>query len=80
MNYIFFVTLRMDDDMTSCVSEVTLRLASILSVTGIPCCHNNVFEAGVRAMAPRTTECSAILSAHVTNFEYVTGSTIMRNK
>ena len=37
---------------------------------GIPCNHNNVFEAGVRAMAPRTTECSAILSARVTNFEY----------
>ncbi len=37
---------------------------------GIPCNHNDVFEAGVRAMAPRTTECSAILSARVTNFEY----------
>ena len=37
---------------------------------GIPCNHNDVFEAGVRAMTPRTTECSAILSACVTNFEY----------
>ena len=37
---------------------------------GIPCNHNDVFEAGVRAMAPSTTECSAILSARVTNFEY----------
>ena len=37
---------------------------------GIPCNHNDVFEAGVRAMAPRTTECCAILSARVTNFEY----------
>ena len=37
---------------------------------GIPCNHNDVFEAGVRAMVPSTTECSAILSACVTNFEY----------
>ena len=37
---------------------------------GILCNHNDVFEAGVRPMAPSTTECSAILSALVTNFEH----------
>ncbi len=37
---------------------------------GIPCNHSDVFEVGVRAIAPSTTECSAILSARVTNFEY----------
>ena len=38
---------------------------------GISCNHSDIFEAGVRAMAPSTTECSTILSARrVTNLEY----------
>ena len=48
--------------MTSCVSGVTKALwwASILSIMGIPCNQNDDFEAGVCAMAPSTTEYSAI--------------------